>query len=289
MRRRIERGQRLQGRRQSIAEAARASSRLWSADDRGEIKLLNGRYVDFQFVPHTHNCYSIAIVTSGVLEFDYRGSVESAVAGMVSIVEPGEVHNGRAGAGDEWTYRNFFVGSEMMRRIASRLGRGSEQQYFSTPSIEDRELFDELLELHVDLENSKTEPVVRRQLKQGLGRLIERHSNRRHPREKRSKRSSIERACNYIRNTYEENVTLETAASVAGYSPYHFLRLFQRQIGLTPHAFKLQVRIEKALELIEEGQPLCDTAHACGFADQSHLTRRFRQVMGVTPGQYARS
>jgi len=45
-------------------------------------------------------------------------------------------------------------------------------------------------------------------------------------------------------------------------------------------------RIEKAKELLQKGETLTNTAHICGFNDQSHLNRRFKSIMGLTPGEY---
>ena len=60
-----------------------------------------------------------------------------------------------------------------------------------------------------------------------------------------------------------------------------------RATGMSPHAYQRQARVRRACALIRLGQPLADVAAAAGFADQAHLTRVFRRVVGVTPGVYA--
>jgi len=75
-------------------------------------------------------------------------------------------------------------------------------------------------------------------------------------------------------------------ARVAGLSPCHLNRVFRRALGLPPHAFQTQLRVVRAGALLRRGWPLAAVAAETGFADQSHLTRRFKTVVGVTPGAY---
>jgi AraC-like DNA-binding protein len=60
-------------------------------------------------------------------------------------------------------------------------------------------------------------------------------------------------------------------------------------VGLPPHAFQLDLRIARARALLAAGDPPAAVAAACGFYDQAHLTRVFKQAVGVPPGRYART
>ena len=60
-----------------------------------------------------------------------------------------------------------------------------------------------------------------------------------------------------------------------------------RRVGLPPHAYQIQLRVARARELVAAGVPLAEVATMTGFADQSHLTRLFKRVVGIPPGQYA--
>ncbi|HYM70106.1 MAG TPA: helix-turn-helix transcriptional regulator, partial [bacterium] len=66
----------------------------------------------------------------------------------------------------------------------------------------------------------------------------------------------------------------------------HLCRTFHREVGLPPHAYQTQVRVERARSLLRNGVPIAEAAAAVGFYDQAHLTRQFKRVIGVTPGQY---
>ena len=78
-------------------------------------------------------------------------------------------------------------------------------------------------------------------------------------------------------------LSLLRMARCAGYSPFHFARLFKKTTGFAPHAFVLRMRLERARRLLREGSTPADVALATGFYDQPHLARVFRRVFGVTP------
>ena len=70
-------------------------------------------------------------------------------------------------------------------------------------------------------------------------------------------------------------------------SRFHLCRAFARTYGLPPHAYQLQLRLAEAKRQLAAGRPPAEVAAAIGFADQSHLTKRFKGAFGITPGQFA--
>jgi AraC family transcriptional regulator len=85
------------------------------------------------------------------------------------------------------------------------------------------------------------------------------------------------------------NTKLAEIARVVDYSSYHLARLFKRFTGQSLRHYIILIRVEKARQMILEGLALGDIATQVGFYDQSHLTRHFKRMMGVTPGDYART
>ncbi|MDB4974844.1 MAG: sle [Myxococcaceae bacterium] len=82
--------------------------------------------------------------------------------------------------------------------------------------------------------------------------------------------------------------TLGELAEAVGANRFALLRSFRRAFGVTPHAFLMTLRIERARSRIARGAELIEIAHELGFADQPHFTRVFKRIVGVTPGHYAR-
>lgn len=89
-----------------------------------------------------------------------------------------------------------------------------------------------------------------------------------------------------IWNTPEENLAIEDMARCVCISPYHMIRKFKNDFGLTPHQFQIQCRIRKAQKLLEDGKSVIEVAYATGFCDQSHFDRCFRKIVGLTPNTY---
>lgn len=79
-------------------------------------------------------------------------------------------------------------------------------------------------------------------------------------------------------------------ASVVALSRSHFSRAFKHTVGLSPMEYVVVRRVERAKAMISSTrEPLAEVALACGFADQAHLNRRFRDVVGISPGRWRRS
>jgi AraC family transcriptional regulator len=86
----------------------------------------------------------------------------------------------------------------------------------------------------------------------------------------------------YVMSHLEQAIDVASLASIAGRSPFYFTRMFARTVGITPHRYIVHLRLQRAIELIRNGQyGLAEVALYTGFADQSHLTRWMRRVHGV--------
>ena len=92
----------------------------------------------------------------------------------------------------------------------------------------------------------------------------------------------------YIDAHLDQNFALADLAAVAHLSEFHFARLFKQTTGLPPHQFVIHQRVERAKRLIAARRlSLAQVAVAVGFSDQTHLTRHFKRVVGVTPRRFA--
>ena len=103
----------------------------------------------------------------------------------------------------------------------------------------------------------------------------------------RSVPPAVSRAVRYLEAHFTEEVTLDELARAACCSPFYLSRRFKRAIGTTPFQYLVRLRVDHARHLVSAGageRSLADVARAVGFADQSHLTRQMKRVLGVTPG-----
>ena len=100
---------------------------------------------------------------------------------------------------------------------------------------------------------------------------------------------AVLRAVELMRRRMTDPLSLEELAHAAGLSPFHFARQFKTATGHPPHDYLIRLRVDRAQELMrrERGWTMAAVAQDAGFADQSHMARHFKRVLGVTPRQFA--
>ncbi len=262
--------------------------KFWQAQDIGQLDLLHATYVTHVFSRHIHSGYAIGIVEKGAETFYYRGDIHIAPAGSIVVINPSEVHTGQSLTKDGWTYRMLYPEIALVQRAAQETqGQWSDIPYFPQPVIQDNALANTIRTLHLVLETSISALERESYFVSALTHLIARHAAGEHKIPPQSKtHKGILRAQDYLRVYYAHNTSLEKLANIADLSQFHFARVFKHMIGLPPHAYLTHLRIEKAKMLLSQDCPLVEVAGATGFSDQSHLTKRFKRIVGVTPGQY---
>jgi transcriptional regulator of acetoin/glycerol metabolism len=98
---------------------------------------------------------------------------------------------------------------------------------------------------------------------------------------------AMRRIREYMELHLGQSIDLSMLAGVAGLSVHHFARQFKQSIGVTPHHYLTQKRVERAQEMLAQTDlSLSEIAYAAGFSDQSHLTRHFRHMLGTTPREF---
>lgn len=98
----------------------------------------------------------------------------------------------------------------------------------------------------------------------------------------------LQRATDYMEAHLGDTLTLDDLATATGLSAGHFARRFKVSTGVPPHKYLMRLRVERAKRMLRGGESLTEIALACGFAHQEHMTRIFRQQMGVTPAAFRR-
>lgn len=100
---------------------------------------------------------------------------------------------------------------------------------------------------------------------------------------------ALKRATDYVGDNLAGELALKDIARAANISSYHFSRLFKQSSGFSPHQYVIERRVEKARELlVGTDLPLHEVAAAAGFADQSHMGRHVKRLLGVTPSRLRR-
>lgn len=90
----------------------------------------------------------------------------------------------------------------------------------------------------------------------------------------------------YVDHNYAGPLDLDNIADEAFFSKYHFIRLFRKAYGKTPHQYLTKVRIEKAIQLLKTGHSVSEACYAVGFDSVGSFSSLFKRIVGVTPTEY---
>lgn len=264
---------------------------VWRPGDLHQLEAHQGISVHRHVPRHWHEEFQLCCIEDGTGDLTYRGGDHLTPPASLFIVHPGEIHSNRSFHPSGCSYRTLLIEPEMVRRAATEISeRRGGVPFFPATVIFDRDVLALFLKLHIALEIPSS--VLEREslLLAFLTDLIARFGEQRLATGSfKRTRISVKRACEYLIERYAENVHLEQLAHLVGMSAFHFNRVFSEQVGMPPHAFQTQVRITRAKTLLLEGLPISQVATQTGFADQSHLTRHFKRLIGVTPGRYRQS
>lgn len=265
------------------------TAKFWRDPTLQNLEMLRATYVTHTFSRHTHDGYAIGVIEAGVEEFTYRGTLHQAPAGSMVVIHPGEVHTGHAGTPEGWTYRMLYPDVSLLQKAAAELVRRSHSlPFFPNPVIHDPQLAAQLRQLHMAIETSTSQLERESCFLWTLAQFITRHADRCSQQTPLGKEHQIvQRVQEYLRANYMHSISLEQLAYIANLKPLRLLRVFRKHIGLPPHAYLVQTRVARAKAFLSLGLPICQVAADTGFTDQSHLTRHFKRLVGVTPKQYA--
>jgi AraC-like DNA-binding protein/quercetin dioxygenase-like cupin family protein len=237
---------------------------------------------------HAHEAFSVISVVSGTKKFHCAGQDCEVRTGEFAIANPGQLHGCGPWEGQPWSHRTWYLSQQLVDELAASMGWLGPAQ-LKTPKIIDAVLWQCLNTLH---EVSQTDDALEWQSAtlEALGNFVDRHGSRVDPHAYQSPDTqSHERfsACaEMMVANLSTHIDLAQLARVGGVSQSQVIRDFKAAVATTPAVYLRQIRLARARGLISSGASLLDAALASGFSDQSHFSRCFKGVYGVTPGQF---
>ncbi len=241
-----------------------------------------------RFAPHSHAYYVIGFAAKGSHSFTQLGTSYTLPAGGIALFEPEVEHTCGQSNEQGFIWRAVYPTREQINMAAASLCGLSSPPSFPCVRIDDILLLRDLNILHWALR--KKAPLILREglLVRFFSNLITRHAVWAPARSAQGRQRTVRKAKAYLEENLSTNVTLEQLARHVGTDRYRLTRDFNQVLGLAPHMYLDCLRVREAQRLLAKGMPPAEVASAAGFTDQSHLTKRFKRQIGVTPGRYLR-
>jgi len=233
-----------------------------------------------------HARHSVSYVRRGSFGCRTLGAEHELVAGAVLIGHPGQEYvatHEHHGCGDECL--SFKLSPALAEEVDVRK---SLFRLAHVPPLPEVMVLGELAQAAAD---GRTSVGVEEAALIFVAKAAEMVSGKRVPVAMKAKdRRRAVAAALWIEQNAAEPVGLEGAAREAGLSPFHFLRLFTRVIGVTPHQYLLRTRLRRAAKLLaRERLPVTEVALESGFADLSNFVRTFHRAAGMSPRRFRKN
>jgi AraC-like DNA-binding protein len=240
------------------------------------------------FPRHVHDTFCIGLVTNGTRIIKHSTKSYYISENNLFLINPGESHACGSATKQGHSYQVICIGCEHINKVSKQImDKDTAHYHFHSPIIVDTLLgrkirsFAEILKQDNPLMEQETV------LMDITSRLLLQYSVLKSQSLNIPMRKHVlKRVCEYIHDNFMENISLQQLAGIANLSPFHMQRSFLKVKGVTPHEYLMQLRIKKALDLLLNGSRPIETAYKTGFADQSHFSRAFKSIIGITPGKF---
>jgi len=256
------------------------------------LETLKALFFKHSFGRHYHEGYALGIILEGSETYQCNKKEHVAPKGSIVIVNPGEIHNGHASdISKGWYYFMIYPHLSLIQKALEQLELDSTRlPCFPKTVIKDDLFANQLYEFMLAFEYEDSKMALESHFLELLHDFIRKHAHFDIRNPVLSKGfGKIKQVKEKIYDEYCENLSLETLAREVGLSSYALLRLFKKELGISPYLLQTGLRIQKAKECLKADTPLALTAANCGFTDQSHMTKQFKKWIGITPGEYYKS
>ncbi|GAA0439666.1 AraC family transcriptional regulator [Acrocarpospora corrugata] len=260
--------------------ADRELVKAWRPPIKGITEVLHARFVEHAYPMHVHDSWTVLIIDDGMVRYDLDRHEHGALTKLVTLLPPYVPHNGRAANSQGFRKRVLYLDQ-------AELGEDLIGPAVDHPALGDPQLRQSIDRLHTallspgeELEAETRLKLIHERLHTHLLRTTDDNPAPPDPRLARDLRDLLDSHIN-------EGISLDEAARHLHRHPTHLIRAFTRAYAMAPHQYLTSRRVDQARHLLLQGLPPSTAAIDSGFYDQSHLTRHFKRILGVSPARYA--
>ncbi len=237
------------------------------------------------FKPHLHRTFCIGAVLHGQVRYTVESQEETLRPGELALINPETIHSCNPVTSEKRSFYMLYLGVDWCLQVQKSLWHTDSFRPVTAIKIEDSDLYSRYCYSMKNLLKRKVHLLKKEQL---LGDVVSAVFQKTciNDIEKNPGQGDTENIKRILGSNLKDDISLETIAQQLQLNPFTLLRQFKTKTGTTPHAYRMNCRIEKAREYLQQGEDITETALECGFFDQSHLHRHFKAHTAITPKEY---
>lgn len=243
------------------------------------IERVEVRLRDTSFSPHRHDTYAIGITLSGVQRFKFRGEVWNCLPGQCHILHPDELHDGGPGTEDGFAYRMVYIDPALIAGATQAL------PFVASPVV-DLPSFASPGDLNIWCNEDDMDSLAQLDLIETVGRWLTALTSGHDTKTTSLATHALLSVRDLIAQEPAIRPTMAELERVSGLDRWTLARQFRAAFGTSPSRYRTCRQIAQARSLMRSGMPIAEVAAESGFADQSHLSRHFKNAYGISPGRW---
>lgn len=253
-----------------------------------ELNYLKEYFLDYS--KHSHKTFAIGIIGTGKIELDFHAQEKQYLSpNEIVIFNPNQVHQTNSKTKKSLDYYTLHVNLQWCKSVQSELYSNNDKFIDIKPNIiNEKNIHDELIRIFEDICLNKSE-YENKKLEEVLIYILKKYSKIDNANDRNEcENILLDEVKRYILENINNPITLKDISLEVGYDESYITRVFKNEFGLTPHAFLINKRVEKARDklLNDEHVNLAQLSNEVGFYDQSHFSKVFKRVFAITPNKY---
>lgn len=258
------------------------------------VDVLQAAFSGPAFERHAHGTFAIGLTMRGLQRFNHRGRRHANTPGRIIAFNPEDPHDGEAADDNGFAYWMLYPDAGIWERVLEDATGRADTPFFADTLLDDPSIA-RLFAATMPILQARAAGIVSQESLSAESRLdllllalAGRHGRAWLPgdRNRDDDRGAVGRIRDILHAGYDRDIRLDDLAHETGRSRFQVNRAFQAATGMPPHRYLTNIRLERARTLLAAGDSPAEVAAAVGFADQSHLIRRFKAAYGVTPGRF---
>lgn len=238
-----------------------------------------------RFKDHMHRSFSIGAVDKGAVRYSVGDREAVLSAGALAVINPETLHCCNAISGEKRSYYMLYLDTDWCLQVQKSLWNVESFVPAEKILLEKEDLYNCCCSVVQKIMDASVHLLKKEQLLVEFSSAVFNNCCRMQV-EQQEVPDNIERLKALLGKDLKEDVTLNSLAVQLRANPYTLLRRFKVITGITPHAYRMNCRVEQARKYLQQGMDITETALECGFFDQSHLHRHFKAMTTVTPQEY---